>query len=193
MKHAHMKKRLAICGAAVGALLNYSSATNAETLEFEMGGPYNGSGVAIFGETGLQGAFTTEWDFDIDDNVAPASHVGVQVNPYNFSLQLPFQQTVTLSNISNLNVQLLDDGGNVLQTGTTFTAMNLLAGDYSLRIGGDGSGILGGVYQGALWVHPVPEVPTWAMMAVGLGLVGLALRRKPRSEQEGVPVTGAAA
>jgi hypothetical protein len=33
---------------------------------------------------------------------------------------------------------------------------------------------------------PVPEADTWAMMAVGLGLVGLRLRRKGKKSQEAI-------
>lgn len=184
MKHSQLNKKLAICGAAMGAMLGFSSGTYAETLDFTMSGD---SGVALFGESGLDGAFSTNWDFSITDM---EHHVGIETRPFNFSLQLPFE--LTLSDIRNFNVQLMDDGGNVVASGRTIMD-TLSPGDYSLMVSGNGSGLIGGVYQGVAWVHPVPEVPTWAMMAVGLGLVGLALRRKPRTEQDGVPVTGAAA
>ncbi|MDR3390228.1 MAG: PEP-CTERM sorting domain-containing protein [Sulfuriferula sp.] len=35
-------------------------------------------------------------------------------------------------------------------------------------------------------VPAVPEADTWAMMAVGLGLVGLRLRRKSKKSQDAV-------
>lgn len=57
------------------------------------------------------------------------------------------------------------------------------AGNYYLKIEGStasGSNILGGAYSAGITVSPVPEAETWAMMAVGLGLVGMQLRRRTR-------------
>lgn len=55
------------------------------------------------------------------------------------------------------------------------------AGDYYLQISGttaSGATIMGGAYVAGVTVSPVPEAETWAMLATGLGLVGLRLRRR---------------
>jgi hypothetical protein len=51
-------------------------------------------------------------------------------------------------------------------------------GDYSLKLSGIGWGQAGGLYSYAVAAQPVPEPENWAMMLVGLGLVGYALRRR---------------
>ena len=55
-------------------------------------------------------------------------------------------------------------------------------GNMYLMVQGSATGSLGGIYNGAISVSPVPEAETWAMMAMGLGLVGLQLRRRKNAE-----------
>jgi len=68
----------------------------------------------------------------------------------------------------------------------TFLLGSLGAGAYELRISGFGSGTSGvDSYDGQLLAIPaiaaaVPEPEIWAMMLVGVGLVGMRLRRKSR-------------
>ena len=54
----------------------------------------------------------------------------------------------------------------------------LAAGSYFLLISGFTNGSLGGIYSGAISVTAVPEPETWALLAAGLGVVGLKLRRR---------------
>lgn len=49
-------------------------------------------------------------------------------------------------------------------------------------VGAHGSTTFSSVYPHITHVPAVPEAETWAMMAVGLGLVGLRLRRKSKSK-----------
>jgi hypothetical protein len=78
-------------------------------------------------------------------------------------------------NASGSSIETLAGSG----TGTVNDSVNnLTAGNaYSIRVSGTPIGSLGGIYAYS-FAATVPEVETWAMMLVGLGLVGLRLRRK---------------
>lgn len=73
----------------------------------------------------------------------------------------------------------------VLLPGTYFGT-----GSYTLKIGGEatGNGLLGllpaGAYTVAAVTVPVPEPETWAMLLVGMGLVGLRVRQKAKASRE---------
>ena len=72
----------------------------------------------------------------------------------------------------------------VLPVGTYFGVNS-----YTLVIGGEatGSGLFGlptGTYTIGAVTAPVPEPETWAMLMVGLGLVGYRLRQKARGTRE---------
>lgn len=56
----------------------------------------------------------------------------------------------------------------------TFSAINLAAGNYTLKFNLIG----GGFYSGSYTITPVPEPETNALMFVGLGLISLIARRK---------------
>src|SRR5882672_7902738 len=67
-------------------------------------------------------------------------------------------------------------------TGTTFSFASLAAGDYFLRIKGSLiNKSLDHSYAGSISVTPVPEPEVWAMMLIGIGLIGYQLRRKLKS------------
>jgi len=111
-------------------------------------------------------------------------------------------QLGTFLNIDNLKVEFGTDGGVVgldgNETVTDLVGMgdnvlgqdNLAPGAYFFKITGNVTGwgleidgnVANGVEKGAYFFSasaaPVPEAETWAMMAMGLGLVGLQLRRK---------------
>lgn len=62
---------------------------------------------------------------------------------------------------------------------------------YTLRISGTatGTGLLGlpaGAYSIAAATAPVPEPETWAMLLVGMGLVGLRVREKAKASRQTV-------
>lgn len=59
-------------------------------------------------------------------------------------------------------------------------------GNYYIKISGYGAGTDGGTYSFQASAVPVPEAETWAMMAMGLGLVGLQLRRKAKKSEAAI-------
>lgn len=61
----------------------------------------------------------------------------------------------------------------------SLTAYGLSSGDYALKVDGKVLGAGGGAFGGDLTVSPVPEPQTWGMLLAGLGLLGVAARRKP--------------
>ncbi|MGZ3285923.1 MAG: FxDxF family PEP-CTERM protein [Xanthobacteraceae bacterium] len=59
------------------------------------------------------------------------------------------------------------------------SAFGLSSGAYALKVNGQVMGAGGGAFGGDLTIAPVPEPQTWDMLLAGLGLVGVAVRRKP--------------
>lgn len=58
---------------------------------------------------------------------------------------------------------------------------SLAAGPHSVTVNGSISGPGGGAYSGTINVAPpVPEPATWAMMLLGFGAIGYAMRRRRR-------------
>jgi len=55
------------------------------------------------------------------------------------------------------------------------------AGSMYISVAGVANGTLGaGIYSGAISVAAIPEPGTWAMLGLGVGMMGFALRRKMR-------------
>lgn len=56
----------------------------------------------------------------------------------------------------------------------------LAAGVYTLEVRGQVAGTVGGAYAGVINVAAIPEPSTYLMFGLGLGLMGLRIRRQPR-------------
>lgn len=115
-------------------------------------------------------AFVDYFNFEIADG-GSASSVAVNLN-----LQ-PFL------NINNLQLGLYtgqNATGSLLDgpvaSGVTLTASLLTNTAYSLKVSGITSGNLGGSYSTAIAV--VPEAEAWTMMLLGVGIMGVVLRRR---------------
>jgi len=98
--------------------------------------------------------------------------------------------TLTVADITGLRATIYK-GSNFITPFATFTSAGnpdyltlpassyFSAGNYTLKIGGTTApGASGGLYTVAAVTVPVPEPETWAMLLVGLSLVGLRLRQK---------------
>ena len=77
-----------------------------------------------------------------------------------------------------------DNSTTFAKFGLKMESSNLSSGDYFLKL--MGSADAKAKYRGEieLAMAPVPEASTWVMLLVGMGLVGLALYRKPESRKE---------
>lgn len=109
-------------------------------------------------------------------------------------VSVPFGSfTLEVFNINGLNAKVFDSN-NVLyaqfiQNGDadhlTLPASSYFAtGNYTLKVTGTALGSSGGLYSVAAVTVPVPEPETWAMLLVGLGLVGFRLRQKHAASKQ---------
>jgi hypothetical protein len=124
-----------------------------------------------------------EWTTDIQDNVA------VLVQP--FTITSLVEHTVSLFdngflvNFDSLDLLINKEGGATMVTldgpgQKSFTPTVL--GSYQARLVGDpGDASPLNLSTFGVTVAAVPEAETWAMMLVGMGLVGWQLRRKVKA------------
>lgn len=141
---------------------------------------FNGSIVA-------PGAFNDIFSFVLPSSPsAPFSGYTVE----NFPLTTPggtFNTLLTsLSLVSNPDGILFNQDDSILQTVANSTSSDSLSlswtqplqGNAYLSVAGVANGTLGGLYNGAISVSPVPEPEAFAMLLAGLGLMGAVVRRR---------------
>ena len=193
-----MKFQALILAAAL-SMTSSAYAVTATSLNLIHTGPINGSASSFgAGETYI-GAFSVATAGTIDHsltfNINTNLYAGSGVS--DVPLDLTFGSfTFTALNISGLNAKIWDSSNNLYATFmangdndhlTLPSGSYFAAGNYTLKISGNATGSLGGMYTVAAVTVPVPEPETWAMLLVGLGLVGLRLRQKnAASKQEAI-------
>jgi hypothetical protein len=168
-------KTLFSASVAVAALVG---ATNANATEFVLTG-VDTFGSADFGHTcGKDDASDVCSSGSISDEFKFTVPSGV-VNAFVRSIALTGKDII-LSSVKLDGVSLTQEstGGTELWTlGNTI----LFGGDHVISVAGTW-GTTGGAYSGTLNFAAVPETGTWAMMALGLGLAGAAMRRTRREK-----------
>lgn len=115
----------------------------------------------------LSGFFTSGTDFIYGDN-------------YGFSIAGISLSSGTLTQNTSFVADIVDPMGWVALTYTNkFSATNLAAGSYTLKLTGTSYSV-GSSFAGsyALSTTAVPEPESYALMMMGLGLLGLIARRK---------------
>lgn len=129
------------------------------------------TGAQIVGSQKLWGAlFAVEPGFDISDitdgTAKPLFFVGPGSNPTSL---------IAKSILNTVDLSLLSSG-----TGQHIVSLfGLPAGEYVFAYSGEvPAGLRVGGAVGALTIVAVPEPSTWAVFALGLGLVGFAFRRQ---------------
>jgi hypothetical protein len=176
----HVVCAFAMAGVCTAAQAAVTSTTTA------LGAVPFGAPTAFSGTVPAAGLFGDLFTFTLPANGGSGYSV------VNFPLSVPGVGTFntvfsTLTLVSNPD-GILFNADDAFQTSAVSAGTGSLsltwgptpAGEYYLSVGGIANGTLGGLYSGAISVSPVPEPGTWAMLGVGMGMIGFALRRKMR-------------
>lgn len=181
MINSSLKRAVAVAmlaGASIGANAAEKDLGN---VAIDVPTSFNGSILA-------PGAFNDVFSFVLPSSPsAPFSGYTVE----NFPLTTPGGETfntmlTSLSLVSNPDGVLFNQDDTVLQTvansmggdSISLSWGQPLQGDAYLSVAGVANGSLGGLYNGAISVSPVPEPETFAMLLAGLGLMGAVVRRR---------------
>ncbi len=128
-------------------------------------------------------------DNSLTFNINTALYAGAGVS------DIPLTFTVAITDITGLSAEIFDSSSTTtplytfVQNGDAdhliLPANSYFAtGNYTLKVGGTTTGSSGGFYSVAAITVPVPEPETWAMLLVGLSLVGFRLRQKNAASRQ---------
>jgi len=173
-----------LLSAAIGAAMA-GVGVSASATTTSLGAATIGTPLAFNGIVPSAGGFIDDFLFSIPSNGGSGYSI------VNFPLSIPSVGSfnVLLTNLAlfsdadstpwNGNETLLKSvSGGPNSVGLTWGATG--AGNMILQVTGTANGTLGGLYNGAISVSPVPEPETWAMMLLGAGLVGFRLRSRSK-------------
>lgn len=170
-------KQLKIMG--VGAALLLSCGV-AQAASYDIGTlsttPYSSGVKNVFG------SFSDTYVFDLP--IASAVGSGIA----NIPLYLNFGNINVSYDISSLNLAVFDSSNTMVTDVNAnpllFTGMLNAGNDYYLKVTGNATGNMGGLYTLGMVAAPIPEANTWVMLAAGLGLLGWRFARRQDSSKK---------
>ena len=176
---------LALAPAAQAATIIPGNPDNVAGAFFNVSGDIaSGPISATFGRSGIaSGTFSDQFAFQIDqDGFGSGSITTILAGLANSATDLDFN-SITFSNgsivvpvpVTDLGFQ---ESGGLSNIAVMSGALNLLTVNYTSR----GQGSYGGNLAFAPSVSPIPEPATWAMMIIGFGAVGVAMRRRRKDQ-----------
>jgi len=135
---------------------------------------------ATFGRSGIEaGTFTDSFVFRIDqDGFGSGALTTILAGMADSMTDLDFGEITFSNGTETFAVAVSDWGfqeiGGLSNIPIMFGALNTLTVNYTSR----GQGSYGGNLAFAPAVSAIPEPATWAMMIIGFGAVGVAMRRR---------------
>jgi len=132
-----------------------------------------------FGETqavlNIGDPFTTVYDFTLNFDVLANSQVS---SKFFANTDIDFS-SILLDGFAFTNTST--DASTGTEVWELLLPVSLLAGNHQITVNGNVVGTRkAGSYVGNMNISPVPEPATWAMMLLGFGAVGFAMRRRRR-------------
>jgi hypothetical protein len=174
---------------AVAVAILAGASFGANATEKDLGNIATNVPTAFAGSVLAPGAFNDVFSFTLPSDGGIA---GAGFTVQNFPLTLPnnggsFNTLLTsVSLVSDPDGIRFDSDDKVLQTvpatgsgPISFSSFDSsLHGSAYLSVAGIANGTLGGLYNGAISISPVPEPEAFAMLLAGLGLMGAVVRRR---------------
>jgi hypothetical protein len=152
---------------------------------FNVSGDINSGPIsATFGRSGIGvGTFTDDFVFRIDQmGLGSGSITTILAGIAGSATDLDFDMVTFSNGTSTFPVLTVDTGfqesGGLSNIPIMSGALNTLSVTYTSR----GQGSFGGNLSFAPTISAIPEPSTWAMMILGFGAVGVALRRRRKDE-----------
>jgi len=140
---------------------------------------------ASFNTAVAPGSFSDNWQFSLSSlsNVgASLTNIQFSFGPSTFGAISSFAALLDGTVLNLLSVPVAVPGGTVT-TNVLYGSKTLDAGLHTLNVSGF-AGATGASYGGSIAVAPVPEPETYAMLLVGLGLMGAVVRRRNKSDSD---------
>jgi hypothetical protein len=179
-----LSKKLVALGFSV--LFMFSGQAMATTKDL---GPQSPPVSLTIGNTFLspQSQFYDDYLFSISpasfDSITTTINLGSMLGINNLQTRL-YSGTVTTTGAPTGLLQAWSIAIPISGTGyngsiAVISPVTLSAGNYVLEVRGDVVGSAGGSYAGVLNIAPIPEPGEWALLLIGLGVIGfVAVRRK---------------